>query len=95
MRDVTYRYLQPAGSAEDTIAATTKSLADFVREIPYPPSFRRIRPLVFFNASFCTGEHDAGMSGGCVWEPFDIDADEYEKLAGELQACGMRHVRPP
>ena len=63
MRDVTYRYLQPAGSAEDTIAAT-KSLADFVREISYLPSFRLIPTLAVLNGVFRTGEHDAGMSGG-------------------------------
>jgi len=64
VRDVTYRYLQPAGSAEDTIAATTKSLADFVREIPYLLSFRLIPPLAVLSGLFRTGEHDAGMSGG-------------------------------
>ena len=94
MRDVTCRYLQAVGSAEDTSAAT-KSLADFVREIPSLLSFRLIPPLAVLNGVFRTGEHDAGMSDGYVWDPFDIDADEYEELAGELQACGMRRVGPP
>jgi len=60
----------------------------------YLLSFRLIPPLVVLNGVFRTGEHDAGMSGGCVWEPFDIDSDEYEELAGELQACGVRSARP-
>jgi len=94
MRDITYRYLPPVGSREPS-DPVTKSLADFVQNIPYFLTFGLIPPLSVMNEEFDTGEHDAGMSGGCVWEPFGIDEEAYLELTRELQIRGLRYVVPP
>lgn len=47
------------------------------------------------NEEFRSGDHDAGMSGGCVWEPFVITKEEFDELVRELQNRGMSHVEPP
>jgi hypothetical protein len=94
MRDITYRYLLPFGPRVPS-DPVTKSLADFVQDIPYFLVFSLIPPLSVMNAAFEVGEDDAGMSGGCVWEPFSIDEAEYLELSRELQTRGLRYVVPP
>ncbi|MBI5570495.1 MAG: hypothetical protein HY914_11160 [Desulfomonile tiedjei] len=94
MKKITYRYLPPVGP-RDPSNPVTKPLADFVEEIPYFLAFNLIPPLSVMNEEFSTGEDDAGMSGGCVWEPFTIAKEEFDELVRELQNRGMRYVEPP
>ncbi len=94
MKKITYRYLPPAGPRNPS-DPVTESLADFVQDIPYFLAFNLIPPLPVMNDEFLSGEHDAGMSGGCVWEPFAITQEEFTELVEELQNCGMRYVEPP
>jgi len=94
MRQITYRQLPQTGP-DDAYDPVTCSLADFVLDIPYFLSFDLIPPLSVRNEQFGSGERDAGMSGGCVWEPFTLTALEYEELVLELQNHGLRRVAPP
>jgi len=94
MKTITCRYLPPVGP-RDPSDPVTKPLADFVREIPYFLTFDLIPPLSVMNEEFRSGEDDAGMSGGCMWEPFVITQDEFDELVQELQNRGMRSVEPP
>ncbi len=94
MKKITYRYLPPVGP-RDRSDQVTRSLAYFVQEIPYFLTFNLIPPLSVMNEEFRSGEDDAGMSGGCAWEPFDITKEEFDELVQELQNRGMRYVEPP
>lgn len=94
MRNIIYRYLPPIGSggASDSV---TRSLADFVEELPYFLALKMTPPLEVMNEAFSEGELDAGMSGGCTWKPFAITQEEYEELALELRNRGIRIVETP
>ena len=94
MKKITYRYLPPVGPRYPS-NPVTRSLADFVEEIPYFLTFNLIPPLSVINEEFRTGEHDAGMSGGCVWEPFTITQEEFDELVQELQNRGLRSIAQP
>jgi hypothetical protein len=94
MKDITYRYLPPVGPREPS-DPVTKPLADFVQDIPYFLTFDLIPPLAVTNEEFQAGEDDAGMSGGCVWEPFSISEEEYGELVQELLSRGLRYAEPP
>lgn len=93
MRQITYRPLSVLGHFE--LAPIDASLADFIQDIPYFLSFNLIPPLSVMNEKFSSGEDDAGMSGGCVWEPFTLTQSEYEELVRELQERGLKYVAPP
>jgi hypothetical protein len=94
MKKITYRYLPPVGP-RDPSDPVTESLADFVQDIPYFLTFNLIPPLSVMNEEFGSGEDDAGMSGGCVWEPFAVTPEEFAELVQELRKRGMCHVEPP
>jgi hypothetical protein len=40
----------------------------------------------------CRGVYDAGMSGGCIWRPFEIDENEYNELVEELITLPHREI---
>ena len=42
--------------------------------------------LLVVNDVFRRGIHDAGMSGGCSWRPFEITQSEWGEVAGALHA---------
>jgi hypothetical protein len=94
MKKITYSPLPPVGPC-DPSEPVTRPLADFVADIPYFLTFNLIPPLSVMNEEFRSGEHDAGMSGGCVWEPFAISEEEFRELVQELQDRGMRYVEAP
>jgi hypothetical protein len=93
MKQITYRYLPPVGP-RDASDPVTKSLADFVQDIPYFLTFDLIPPLSVINEEFGSGGNDVGMSGGCVWEPFAIMQEDFAELVQELKNRGMRQVEP-
>jgi hypothetical protein len=51
-----------------------------------------IPPRRVLNDVLRKGALDAGMSGGCLWEPFELDESEYRELVRELQRRGTRPV---
>jgi len=65
------------------------SLADLVLALPYVV-MDEIPPRRVLNDVLGQGVLDAGMSGGCLWEPFEIGPAEYEEVVRELQRRGRR-----
>jgi hypothetical protein len=60
------------------------TLKDLLFEIPYLLTSGLIPPIHVFNDVLRTGFVDAGMSGGCKWQPFEISQIEYEELTVSL-----------
>lgn len=93
MRRVTYQ-MRAHGGVGDPVEA---SLQEFLRWIPYLLSEPGgpMPPLVVLNDLLAKGILDAGMSGGCQWEPFQITPAEWEELASALErTSGLVVVEP-
>jgi hypothetical protein len=92
MRRVTYQTIAH-GAVGDPVEG---SLQEFLLSIPYllvPPG--PIPPLYVLNDVLAKGIRDAGMSGGCQWEPFLITPAEWEELASALErTSGLVVVEP-
>lgn len=75
------------------------TVVDLLSAVPYLLTARLILPLHVVNDVLIKGIYDAGMSGGCKWEPFQIDASEWNELrrAFEASQSGEAHefVEPP
>ena len=41
-------------------------------------------PLHILNEELLSGGKDMGMSGGCLWKPFQITEEEYNKISEEM-----------
>ena len=83
MRALEYEVLTAVGSGTIKESGTLK---DLLFEIPYLLTSGLIPPLRVLNDILRKGIVDAGMSGGCKWQPFEIGQAEYEELAGSLNA---------
>jgi hypothetical protein len=92
LRRVDYEVHAGAGPGRSRKSGPLKSL---VTQIPYFLAHGVIPPLPVVNAVLRTGAVNAGMSGGCTWEPFEIAAAEYETLVEGLRADGLKTVDAP
>lgn len=95
MRNIQYYQLPPIGSDDQLYEST---IIEFILDIPYLLNFGLVPPLQIFNEIFKNGFEDAGMSGGCKWEPFEIDQNEYEEIVKALFAmpqANYRLIAPP
>ena len=83
----------------DQESPTEGSAADLVHAIPYLLIARIVPPRAVLNEVLATGEDDAGMSGGCRWEPFSLTQTEYEELLRTLSELrgneSVKYVEPP
>jgi len=61
-------------------------LLQFILDIPYLLVFGLIPPISVLNDILRSGLDDAGMSGGCEWEPFEVGPEEYDELIQALLA---------
>lgn len=60
-------------------------MGDLVSDIPYLIFWEKIiPPYKILNDLLNSGISDAGMSGGCEWEPFTITNEEYQELIEEF-----------
>jgi hypothetical protein len=91
MRTVTFNLLSPRG---DVITPATGTVAELVREIPYLLAFDTVPPLGLLNSILASGREDAGLSGGCMWEPFELTEEEYKEMCAGLAADGYHLVTP-
>jgi hypothetical protein len=66
------------------------SLADLARALPYVV-MDEMPPRRVLSDALSRGLLDAGMSGECIWKPFEIENEEFQDLAEELLAT--RHPR--
>lgn len=75
------------------------TVADLLSSVPYLLMSKVIPPLHVTNDLLLRGLVDAGMSGGCRWEPFQISQEEWVELVEHLtslpddKACDF--VQPP
>src|SRR5262245_49010318 len=75
------------------------TVADLLRAIPYLLMARIVPPLHVTNDLLARGGTDAGMSGGCTWNPLQIEQEEWDDLRRHLtslpdeEACEF--VQPP
>ena len=63
--------------------------ADLLEAVPYLLFARLVPPWHVVNDLLRSGGNDAGMSGACTWEPFEITRSEWADLARDLE------TRPP
>jgi hypothetical protein len=95
MRTLKYELLPPVG---DGTLERSGSLEDLVLGIPYLLVSGLIPPLNVLNEVLKAGGVDAGMSGGCRWQPFEITPTEYDELVRSLTddpARGFKSVDTP
>ncbi len=84
MKQVKYTVLRAVGNGGTHEQGDLKS---FLLDIPYLffRGSRSVLPtLPVLNDLLEKGLFDAGMSGGCRWNPFQISREEYEELVEEL-----------
>ena len=91
MRTLPYTLLPCVGPGE---TPTEGSVADLLRAIPYLLIKGLIPPRFLINETLQKGLDDAGMSGGCRWEPFTLSEAEFEEVVADLEARGDREGRP-
>jgi hypothetical protein len=91
MKTLEYTILPGVGPGRHEQQGT---VLDLLHAIPYCLS-TFIPPLHVLNNTFAEGEKDAGMSGGCQWEPFQLTEAEYAELRTELQNRGFQEAAPP
>lgn len=80
-------YVAIPGDGGGLLAPVEGSLADLVLAIPSLVT-EEIAPRCVFDDVLTRGIRDFGVSGGCIWQPLEIDTAEYEELVDELQRRG-------
>ena len=95
MRRLRFTLVPPVG---DQVREAEGRLVQLLDSIPYL-LVELIPPLNVMNQVLATGLADAGMSGGCQWEPFQLTEDEYREVVEALEARTgeeeLRFVEPP
>lgn len=76
------------------------ALRALLDSIPYLLTNGLVPPLRVLNTVLRMGSEEAGMSGGCSWEPFELTTGEFHELVDELEArpsggSQLRFVEPP
>jgi hypothetical protein len=87
-----YKLLPPVGPGS---FSTEGSVADLLFDIPYFFLAKIIPPIGIVNEVLQEGVKDAGMSGGCKWKPFQLDAASYAKLTTDLKRMDFVTIQPP
>ena len=75
------------------------TVADLLLAIPYLLTAHIVPPRHIVNDLLAKGAHRGGMSGGCLWEPFQLTPTEWDELATHLQSqpdpAAFQFVQPP
>jgi hypothetical protein len=94
MRTVAFEIHGGVGGAD----LQSGTLSDMLKAIPYLLTPKLVPPLRVVNDLLSKGIRDAGMSGGCSWEPFEITPAEWDELREQLisdHSDGLEYVPPP
>ena len=91
MRAVTFE--EKPGLGPDAPPPRRGSLADLIMAMTYLVHDQIARRRVL-NDVLTQASSDAGMSGGAIWEPFEIDDHEYDELVAEPGARRRPDPRP-
>jgi len=81
MRRHVFTLLPPVGDQE---TVEEGSVIDLLGRIPYLLSWHILPPLHVLNELLQIGHSDAGMSGGCRWNPFTLSQEEFRELVSVL-----------
>lgn len=87
-----YKILAPVGPGS---FSTEGTVADLLFDNHYFFLARIIPPIDVVNEVLQKGVSDAGMSGGCKWKAFQLDAASYTKLAAYLRQMDFVTMQPP
>src|SRR4051812_18494011 len=83
MRRLRYELLPPIGPGTMPAEGT---VVDLLFDIPYLIGWGAPLPSHYqLNSLLRKGYDDAGMSGGCAWEPFELSADEYDEVVSAIK----------
>jgi hypothetical protein len=95
MRKISFAVLGGVGGSSEEQG----TVVDLLSAIPYLLTAQLVPPLHVVNDLLMKGIYDAGMSGGCEWEPFHIDASEWNDfrraLAEPHSGAACEFVEPP
>lgn len=95
MREISFTVLGGVGGE----SAEQGTVVDLLAAVPYLLTTQLVPPLRVVNDLLTKGSYDAGMSGGCEWEPFQIDASEWNDVKQALTAPGSEEpcefIEPP
>jgi hypothetical protein len=95
MRNVSFSIF-PAIGPRDSLERQQGTLVDLLQAMPGLRSADIVPPLDIVNDMLSKGREDAGMSGGCEWEPFAITQSEWDEVVTSLTSDGaMRFEQPP
>ena len=89
------KILPPMGTGKIKKPVT---VAGLVKEIPYLIQSGLLPPCKVLNDIFSKGINDAGMSGGCEWEPFQITEAGFAELveiATDRNGTKVTYAQPP
>ena len=83
MRVLSYTELPGVGPCDLEKKGT---VVDLLIDLPYFVLAEELPTFEAMNELFAMGVKDAGMSGGCAWEPFQINPEEYKEIVKALLA---------
>ena len=70
------------------------TVAELLESIPYLLADRLLPPLRVVNDVLRRGVHDAGMSGGCSWRPFEITPVRVGRSCTRSVRSRSKHTMP-
>lgn len=82
MDDIVYRRLPAAGPGSIEVRAP---LHEFLLEVPHLFYLDYVPPIRVVNAYLALGRSDAGMSGGCEWDPLVLSEERYSAVVRHLR----------
>lgn len=85
MQTITFTRLAGMGPGTQTVSLPVH---EFLIGIPHLFHFGHVPPLPVINAFLAEGQADAGMGGGCRWQPFALTAMDYARVRAALAAAG-------
>ncbi|MGI9180549.1 MAG: hypothetical protein ACR2H9_08630 [Longimicrobiaceae bacterium] len=87
MRTIRFEILAGVG---DGVQQREGTLVSLLESIPYLLISGLIPPRSVLDEILRRGEVNAGMSGGCRWEPFELSEEEWQELVREFEAIPSR-----
>lgn len=83
---ISYTYRPPTGCEQEV----KDDLVNFLLDIPSLFFLNYVPPIAVLNDVLASGGRDAGMSGGCKWQPFALDETDYVAVINRLKTMADR-----
>lgn len=85
---ISYTYRPPTGCEQEV----KDDLVNLLLDIPSLFFLNYVPPIAVLNDVLSSGGRDAGMSGGCTWQPFALDETDYGAVINRLKAMTDRQL---